>query len=79
MPEQLTFKGGSSCVYVIESNNGERWSLRISYDPYAAQLGARGILKLQRLKECSLQLKAPRVISQAKSYILLDSLESSEV
>jgi hypothetical protein len=67
--------GQSHSIYVVTSPNGQKWSLRIAKDEFAASLAARSTAIMKKLVRIRPTLQIPTVIHVAESYSVLQYLD----
>jgi aminoglycoside phosphotransferase (APT) family kinase protein len=68
-------KGGSNTVYKIQSEDGDRWCLRIPHDADAARFATKGTVVLKDAKEKCPALLAPAIVYQSQYYTIMDHLD----
>lgn len=73
------YRGCSHDVFVLESLDGQRWSLRIAKNDFAASLAERSLTIMRHISEQIPMLSIPAVIIHAQNYSLLGYLEGSPI
>ncbi|RDL37245.1 uncharacterized protein BP5553_04678 [Venustampulla echinocandica] len=68
-------KGGSNTVYEIQSEQGDRWCLRIPHDADAASFATKGTAILEDVKKRRPALLAPAIIYQSDYYTVMEYLD----
>lgn len=71
--------GGSHNVYVLNIPSGEKWSLRIAKDEFAASLASRSVAIMRHIKQLKPTLQIPAVVHSAECYTLLRYIDGAPI
>lgn len=69
------FRGWSHDVFVLKSNAGQQWSLRIAKNEFAASLAECSLVILRHIAQVQPTLAIPAIVHVGKGYSILQYLE----
>lgn len=71
--------GCSHNIYVLTLRGGQRWSLRIAKDEFAASLANRSIPLMRYIKQAQPTIQIPAIVHSAECYVLLDYIDGAPI